>query len=181
MHATLEPRHMRLIGLGLPLLLVAALLSYLVVPQVKSYRATLDSQRVLQSATRGQELDRELRARSDAIDDLRRRLHGDMAEVPARELEAVVVGRLQDISWRHGVGLVTVVPRQGEAIEGFAEMLFEVELAGRYGEIFAWLRDVRGNLGFVVIKQFSLERRDQSLRDPVLTARLELASYRQGI
>ena len=65
-------------------------------------------------------------------------------------------------------------------IEGFTEMLFEVELAGHYGEIFSWLRDVRGDLGFVVIKQFSLERRDQALRDPLLTARLELASYRQG-
>ena len=109
---------------------------------------------------------------------LRRRLHGDMANLPPKEIEAYIIGRLQAISWRNRVELVGVEPNSGEMIESFREMLFTVRLAGDYFDLYNWLRDLGKELGFVVIKRYQMSPVDRNEEVPRLSAELTIASYR---
>ena len=60
----------------------------------------------------------------------------------------------------------------------FQELLFNVELVGTYNDLYQWLWDVRNELGYVVVKEYSLTRQDDVDDEPALSARLSLASYR---
>lgn len=175
----LDLRQLWLLGGGTLAVLVALLSMNAVRPQLKAYRAAIAAESTLRTARAGEPpLEQQLTQEHDAIDALGERLHGEMADVPVRDLEAVVVGRLQGVSWRHDVELVSVRPGRGEQVEMFEELLFDVELNGRYGDLYAWLQDLRGELGFVVIKEFSVQRADDGPAPAKLRATLTLAAYR---
>ena len=175
----LDERQRKLITLGVVGIVAAALCVYVIVPQVKSYRSKSASRAALVGiAASGSELPQQIEARMDAIADLSRLLHGDSANLPQRQMESFVIGRLQKISWNHDVELISVRPGEGQQVEDFREILFRVELEGGYMHLHRWLQEIRRELGFVVIKEFSLDRVDQSSVDPRLRAILTIASYR---
>jgi len=177
--ARLELRQLWLLGGGVLTVLAALLSMHAVRPQLKAYRAAVVAQSTLEATHAEQPpLEQVLAQENEAIAALSRNLHGEMADVPARELEAVVVGRLQSVSWRHEVELVSVRPGRGEQVDMFEELLFDVELSGRYRDLYAWLRDLRGELGFVVIKNFAVQRVEGESATPQLRATLTLAAYR---
>ena len=105
-------------------------------------------------------------------------LHGDLAGLPAKELTAYTVGRLQSISWQNRVELVGVEPMEGEDIESFHELLFRVRLTGDYFDLYNWLRDLSRELGFIVIKQYEMAPISLSDQNPRLRAELTIAAYR---
>ncbi|MDX1516736.1 MAG: hypothetical protein R3288_07845 [Woeseiaceae bacterium] len=177
--ARLSVRELRLLLAGAGCVLTAALMLAFVVPKAKELVAARKVVAVLEeAAVDGSELDRHLQERTAIIEELRYRLHGDMASLPAKQVEAFIIGRLQKISWNNDVDLVSVEPTVGERIEVFQETLFHVRLNGRYRDLYRWLWEARTELGFVVIKQFELTRSDDADEDPALLARLSLASYR---
>ena len=53
-----------------------------------------------------------------------------------------------------------------------------MQLSGQYDDLYSWLWDAREELGFVVVKEYSLSRQDNDDDKPVLVAELSLASYR---
>ena len=57
-------------------------------------------------------------------------------------------------------------------------MIFDVQLSGEYADLYRWLWDARSELGFVVVKEYGLRRRDDNDDAPQLLADLSLASYR---
>ena len=175
--ARLELRQLWLLGGGVLSVLVALLSTHAVRPQLKAWRVAVAAEAGLRSQQEPP-LEPILAQESEAIAELERRLHGEMADVPARELEAVVVGRLQSVSLRHEVELVSVRPGRGEQVEMFEELLFAVELSGRYTDLYAWLEDLRGELGFVVIRDFAIQRTNDEGTVPALRANLTVASYR---
>ena len=118
---------------------------------------------------------------AEGLENLKYRLHGDMANLPVREVEAYIVGRLQRISWNNDVELVSVEPAAGERVQVFQEILFNVQLVGEYEVLYHWLWEARNELGFVVVKEYGLVRRDQVDDNPRLLADLSLASYRSEI
>jgi hypothetical protein len=175
--ARLDLRQLWLFGGGTLCVLVALMSTHAVRPQLKAWRTAVAAE----AGLRGKQvpaLEPELAQEADAIAELGRRLHGEMADVPARELEAVVVGRLQSVSLRHDVELVSVRPGHGEQVDMFQEMLFAVELSGRYADLYAWLEELRGELGFAVIRDFTVQRVNDDGDVPALRATLTLASYR---
>jgi hypothetical protein len=176
----LELRQLWLLGCGALAVLAAGVLTHGVMPQLKAWRSAVSAQSALEAARAGEpSLDEQLTKRNEEVAELGRRLHDAMADVPPRELEAVVVGRLQSVSWRHEVELVSVRPGRGATLEHFEEMLFEVELAGRYQNLYAWLEDLRSEIGFAVIQSYAIRRAEQDAGpDPELRATLTLASYR---
>jgi hypothetical protein len=177
--ARLELRQLWLLGGGVLAVLGAVLTMHAVRPQLKAYRAAVVAQSTLMATHAGRPpLEQVLAQENEAITTLNRNLHGEMADVPARELEAVVVGRLQNVSWRHQVELVSVRPGHGEQVDMFEELLFDVELNGGYGDLYAWLQDLRGELGFVVIKNFAVQRVGEDNATRQLRATLTLAAYR---
>ena len=172
-------RELRLLMAGVGAIAIVALLVSMLVPEVKALRAAKENVRVLQSASvNSDELEQHLQRQSQHIDELRFRLYGDMADLPIKEVEAYIIGRLQEISWGTGVDLLSVQPATGEQVQIFQEMLFNVELVGEYDDLYRWLWDVRSELGYVVIKEYSLTRRDNDDAEPMLLANLSLASYR---
>ena len=89
-----------------------------------------------------------------------------------------MIGRLQEISWRNQVELVSVAPQDGQQVRIFRETLFNIELIGEYRNVYRWLWDAKNELGFVVVKEYSMSRRDTIDDHPRLLAEVSLASYR---
>ena len=172
-------REFRLVLIGIGVTLVATAAAAFVVPEVKAYKAAARSVEVLEAASQdGSELQEHLQSLNAQIDELKYRLHGDMANLPVREVEAYIIGRLQKISWNNEVELISVEPATGERVQIFQEMLFNVQLVGEYENLYRWLWEARQELGFVVVKKYALSRQDDEDINPRLLADLSLASYR---
>lgn len=179
--AYLDARQRRLVTLGVVGIVLAALCVYVILPQVKSFRTKSASRSALIGiANGGSELAQEIEQRMNTIAELSKLLHGDSANLPLRQMESFVIGRLQKISWDHNIELLSVRPGEGQQVEEFREINFRVELEGGYENLYGWLRAIQQELGFVVIKEFGLGRIDQASRNPPLRATLTIASYRMG-
>ncbi len=177
---TIPTRQFYLLLGGIALLALVGFASLVTVPQFKRVQ-TAEKTRVAapqpgnDSTTLGAQL-----AELDAeIVALAKRLHGDRATLPAREIEAFVVDRLQTNAWAHNVALQSIVPRAGDSVEQFEELIFELSLTGQYEDIYAWLRQLGDDLGFVVIKQLRMTAVAPEQKDPQLRADVTLASYRR--
>lgn len=172
-------REFRMILIGLGVALAALLIAVAVVPKAKAFRAAAHTVELLEENSQNLgELERHLQERQAAIENLRFRLHGDMAELPIKQVEAYIIGRLQKISWRNNVEFVSVEPAMGERVQIFQESTFNVRLVGEYGDLYRWLWEAKNELGFVVIKEYGLTRQDNVDDNPRLLANLSLASYR---
>lgn len=175
-------RELRLLLAGVGVVVIAITFTALALPQIKTYRIATQNVDTLRNASQdGSELEEQLQDLQVGIEDLKYRLHGDMANLPVREIEAYIVGRLQRISWDNNVELVSVEPAAGERVQVFQEILFNVQLVGEYEDLYHWLWEARNELGFVVVKEYGLVRRDQIDENPRLLADLSLASYRSEI
>ena len=174
---SLRELHLALSGLG-AVITVAVVFGF-IVPQAKGLAAAGQEIQVLEGAAAdGTELEKHLQEQHVRIEELQYRLNGDMANLPVEQVEAFIIGRLQRISWGNDVELVSVEPGTGDRVQIFQEILFNVQLSGQYGDLYRWLWDAREELGFVVVKEYSLSRQDNDDDKPVLVAELSLASYR---
>ncbi|MCZ6889689.1 MAG: type 4a pilus biogenesis protein PilO [Gammaproteobacteria bacterium] len=168
------------IAVGCLVVLVVALLgTYGVVPAVREYLAIADMRdAMLTMEANGNTVGVEIAEVHTQVRELEHRLTGDMANLPAKQMEAFVIGQLQDISWRHDVVLLAVEPSEGEPVEMYRELIFQVELSGRYFDLVRWLGDVSENLGFVLVKEHEMSRLDTDPDDPRLATKLLMAAYR---
>lgn len=162
------------------LLVTAATLSYGFLPQFKKYQ----KEQAVRSGLASNEasthtLESQLKQKDEAISQRAQELHGDAANLPAREIEAFVIDRLQDLAWSHGVVLEGVKPESGQEVEPFQELLFKLEVRGHYNQLFEWLQELRKELGFIVIKEYRMNRVDQAQTNPELRAQITFASYRR--
>ena len=172
-------RELRLALLGLGLVVTAIAVSVALLPRVKAYSAAAKAVTVLEDANANTvDLEQQLQDRYASIEELKFRLHGDMANLPLKQVESYVIGKLQKISWRNDVDLVSVEPAAGQRVQIFNEVLFNIELIGEYDDIYRWLWDAKNELGFVVVKEYGMRRRDNVDEDPRLSTTVSLASYR---
>ncbi|MCH9694102.1 MAG: type 4a pilus biogenesis protein PilO [Gammaproteobacteria bacterium] len=177
--AKLSLRELHMLFLGAGAVLVVGLVAVLVIPEAKAVQLARKEVALLEQAAQdGSELDRHLQEQYSSIDELKYRLHGDMANLPVKQVEAFIIGRLQKISWNNKIELVSVEPATGERVQTFQEILFHVELVGQYEDLFRWLMEARSDLGYVVIKEYGMSRNDSDDENPLLLAELSLASYR---
>lgn len=176
-----KPEQLRLGGIGFITLVVAAMIFYAVLPQWRAYgsaRTSLDT--LHQGTADGVDLDAQLGALGVEIEKLEHTLHGDTSNLPLKQVEAFVIGRLQTISWTNHVELVGVQPREGSQQGPFHELLFDLELRGDYFDFFDWLKDVSSELGFIVVKKFEMSPQTVNDEQPVLLVKLTMASYRNA-
>lgn len=175
----LDARELRMALLGLGLVITVAAASVTLLPVVKTYLAANKAVAILEEANdNAVNLDQQLQARHASIEELKFRLHGDMANLPLKQVESYVIGKLQKISWRNDVELLSVQPAAGQQVQIFKEVVFNVELVGDYDSIYRWLWDAKNELGFVVVKEYGMRRRDNADEDPQLLTTVSLASYR---
>ena len=172
-------RELRLLLLGIGAVVTVAVSVSIIVPNAKALHAASGTVRVLEEAAQdGAELEQHLQDQHARIEELKYRLHGDMANLPVQQIEAYIIGRLQRVSWNNDVELVSVEPATGDRVQMFQEMLFNVQLVGQYSDLYRWLWEARADLGYVVVKEYSLRRQDNVDDQPQLVADLSLASYR---
>jgi hypothetical protein len=172
-------REFNLLLVGIGAVITSAAVAGIVVPQFNDWRtATLAVETQSAASLDAMELEKNLQESQARIDKLRYLLHGDMANLPVRQVQAYIIGRLQKISWQNKVELVSVEPTTGEQVQIFREILFKVQLVGEYDNLYRWLWEARNELGFVVVKEYGLSRHDNNDDNPQLAAMVSLASYR---
>ena len=177
----LEPRTAILLMTSTVLLLATALGTYVIWPEFKQYRSSLTNRDTLQQITSsGEPLDMQIETLKQEVEALDHELHGDLANMPDNQMEAFIIGRLQGVSWRNNIELQSVRPGKGKIIKVFEEIVFKVKLTGEYPDLFAWVQDLGEELGFVVIKHFSIKPLDTNVAEPRLTADLTIVSYREA-
>jgi len=153
--------------------------TFLVLPKIKTYLAVTRTETALAMVVDdGDILGTRIKTVGSDIDSLQRRLHGDMASLPMKEIESHVVGKLQQISWQNDIQLVGIEPSSGDTIETFHEILFRVSLAGDYLDMYEWLQQVGADLGFVLVKQYEMKPMDNRTQNPRLSVQLTMATYR---
>ena len=106
---------------------------------------------------------------------LRDRLYGGPSDLPPEKTESYIIDRLDRISERHAVELVSVKPGDGKEVLMFDEMLYEVEVKGRYFALVEWLRETEQELRPMVVNEFDLKPEPKGGR---VAMKLRLASYR---
>ena len=120
-----EPRSLGMILLLISLVLVAAMALYLVKPQFQSYSEKSASFEMLTSHIDDQaQLQRAIDDKRKQIKALQLKLHGEAGDLPVNEMEAYLVGRLQELAWEAGIDLVGVRPGPEKQIMGFEEISF---------------------------------------------------------
>lgn len=169
--------------LGLILMLVfvvifGGLFNFAISPRIDAYRGATQIEDTLSKVVEnGDLLEDQLAKLAEDVSSLQRRLHGDMASLPEKEIESFVIGKLQRLSWQNDVQLVGIEPLVGDTIESFRELLFRVNLTGDYHDLYQWLQDVSGELGFVLIKQYEMRPIDNVSTQPKLVVQLTMATY----
>lgn len=175
----LDARQQVMLAGGGLLLFVAAIFSYVLLPQIKAYRTGLQARAVLADvAEQGLAVSQQLESLGLELEVLRRELHGDTANLPAEQLQSFVIGRLQTISWRNDVDLLSIQPAAGGTVQEFQESVYRIELSGKYRDLFSWLSELNAELGFVVIKEYQMRPVEDAAVDPDLRVNLSIASYR---
>ena len=156
-------RQFRIFLVGTGLVITAIAVAAMLLPTAKAYKSARNAVVVLEEAAQGNtDLDRHLQERHATIESLKFQIHGDMANLPIKQVEAYVIGRLQKISWHNNIELLSVAPASGERTDIFQEMLFNIQLVGEYNDLYRWLWEAKNELGFVVVKEYGLNRRDKS-------------------
>ena len=159
--------------------ITSLLFTYLTLPKIKVYRDIAKTESTLSKVVEsGELLDKQIAQLRGDIESLQRRLHGDMASLPEKQIEAHVIRKLQKLSWQNNVQLVGIEPSAGATIESFHEILFRVNLAGDYFDMYKWLQDVSNELGFVLIKQYEMNPMNDASEGPRLSVKLDMATYR---
>jgi Tfp pilus assembly protein PilO len=177
--AQFDRRNLKIISVLLFILIAAALHLYLFWPQFNEYQRLNKSHTLLQSVlTNNSNLQLDLDNRSDQIKELKKRLHGDMANLPQKQFESYIVGQLQHIAWKNSVELTGVKPRKGELVDQFREIIFDIEMRGDYYHIFDLLTGVADTLGFVVVKRCTMKPDSIVKDDQPLLVTVTIASYR---
>jgi type IV pilus assembly protein PilO len=114
-------------------------------------------------------------ALEEELEQLRKRLYGGPADLPIEKTESYIIDRLDRISGRHAIELVSVKPGEAKEVLMFDEFLYEVEIEGDFFALVAWLREVERDLRPMVVNQFDLK---PAAGDEVVAMKLRLASYR---
>ena len=175
-----EPRTIALLMVSTAILVAAALGHYIIWPEIQSYNKSHIKVTSLESgASQQSSLSMQIEKLESKLTALQKQLHGDMIDLPDNQMESFVIGQLQGISWRNKIELLGVRPGKGSLIETLEEILFDVEIAGDYFDLYAWLQELDDQLGFIVIKSFSIHPHDTSLNGQRLIAKLTIVSYRE--
>ena len=173
-----QPRMVALLLIAVVSMVSLAEFTYLLWPQIKNYRELSASYNMLERAIGNNNLTDQLGKIDAEVKHLSRQLHGDMAQLPVKQMESFVIGRLQKVSWSTDVELVSVQPGSGGQVQNFREQLFEVKLNANYHEFFEWLQIINDELGYIVVKKFEIKPIDHGFDDPKLQLSLTLVSYR---
>ena len=165
---------------GLVLFAIAVLLgTFAIKPAWESYYEISRSRDLLVGAVKGnRELDDTIVTLLADTRELRSRIYGDIVRLPVSEMEAYIMGKLQQISWQHDVELGGVTPREGEEIDIFRGLVFEIQMTAGFFDLVNWLGEIQDDLGFAILENFTMTADTPDEPDPRLNVRVTMTSYR---
>ncbi len=102
-------------------------------------------------------LDQDIQEIKERINSLNSELHGDGPSLPANQMVAYVIGKLDEIAEKYDVQLDGVRPGVSREVLMFNETPYHVEIKGSYVDLFAWLYEVESKLGPLIIKEYKIE------------------------
>ncbi|QMU60502.1 MAG: type 4a pilus biogenesis protein PilO [Gammaproteobacteria bacterium] len=168
-----------LMMVGSIFLLVAASSAYGIWPQIKDIKTGLMTRNEMKELVSNKDkLDEQQLKLAQEVKEIKHNLRGDMADLPEKKMEAFIIGELHNISWNHDINLIGVKPVQGNQIQMFQEILFNVQLSGGYFDLYKWLHELRAQLGFIVIKSLELNTINNNDNNSILLMKLTIASYK---
>lgn len=152
-----DPRSLRLVLIGMWSLVATIVAVYYLKPAYGEWSQISVTRSHLEDivANDGQ-LEREITDQQQTITQLKERLQGDSESLPLKQMESFIIGRLQKISWDNKIELVSVKPSVATRVLSFDEIAFEVEISGPYQSVYAWLRELAHDLGFILVKKFGI-------------------------
>ena len=140
----------------------------------------MKERRILLQATvdSGAQLANDISDRRRQVDALTQRFHGQSPLLPVNQMIAHTIDRLDSISSRHAIQLISVTPDKAQPTNIFEEIPFTIEVRGNYQGLVDWLRRVEQDLTPMVVNHFEIT--PQTGLD-LLTMRLKMVSYRMPL
>ncbi len=152
-----EPRSLGLILLLSGFVIAVAISLYVVKPQYQSYNDKSASYEMLHNQIDDQaQLQQVINAERKKIKALQLQLHGEAGEMPVNEIEAYLVGRLQELAWEAGIELSGVRPGSAKRVLEFEEISFKVDVTGEYRNLYQWLNKIGDTLGFMLVSNYEI-------------------------
>ncbi len=154
-----RPEALLAVGAALVVMLGLSSWLYLLKPAVGRYQALVEKH---EATVGGMQADPDgdtaaITSLEQELESLRDQLYGTTGRVPQRQIEAHVVDSLHRLAEQRAIELVGVKPGQPSPVLMFEELPYDVDVAGPYRSLYAWLADVESELRPMVVKQFSLE------------------------
>jgi len=175
----MDKRSFLLSVVGAIVILSVVAITYLVVPEIRKHRSLSSNLELLQMMSANKsDFPKEITALSKEVNEAKKQLSGDMANLPDKEMESYIIGVLQNISWNNNIKLIGVKPSIGNEIHIFQEVLYDVELTGDYFDLYSWFLEIRKSLGFIVIKKLNLSPLQSNSSDTPLLVDLTISSYK---
>ncbi len=119
--------------------------------------------------------DRQIGRIQNEIEGLKTRLYGKGSELSPSQMVPYVIGELDRLSGPHQVQLISVKPGSVVRVLMFEEVPFDIEVTGKYFDLFSWLQRVEVELRPMVVKQIKLAPLG---RQDSLKMKLRVVSYR---
>lgn len=164
---------------GVVSIVIIGLITYALKPQLKDYSSINSGLVKLERIVKA---DNDIASNIDKLTQevelVKHKIKGDMVDLPEKEMEAYILGVLQNISWNHDIKLIGVKPSQGNEIHIFQEILFDVKLSGNYFDLYQWFLALREDLGFIVIKNMNMSPSKVDAGEVPLLMDLTIATYK---
>ncbi|MEM6639649.1 MAG: type 4a pilus biogenesis protein PilO [Pseudomonadota bacterium] len=174
-------RQFVLLVVGAALLIIAALASFVLAPQMRRLAAA-QKDAPESVASSGRTVADQLSDQDAVLVALSQRLDGGNGVAP-KQLEAYLVDRLQATAAQRSLEITGLRPTRGQTVDAFREVGVQLAVQGDYVNIARWLDAISLGDDAVVLKELRINRApvtpdDPSSTDnPGLEAELTLASY----
>ncbi len=174
-----EPRSLSLILLLSGFVIAVAASLYVVKPQYQSYNDKSASFEMLHNQIDDQaQLQQVIDVERKKIKALQLQLHGEAGEMPVNEIEAYLVGRLQELAWEAGIELSGVRPGSAKRILEFEELSFKVDVTGEYQNLYQWLNKIGDTLGFMLVSNYEISLAGRKNEQENLKMNVTIVFYR---
>lgn len=177
--ASVEPRSLGLILLLIGFVFATTIVLYMIKPQYQQFDQISSSYKMLNSQIDDQaQLQSAIDSERKQIQEMQLRLGGDAGEMPVNEMEAYLVGRLQELAWESGIELSGVRPGPAKRIMEFEEISFKVEVTGEYKNLYDWLNRIGDKLGFMLVSNYEISAHGRKSNETPLKMNVTIVFYR---
>ena len=153
----IEPGSLRLMLVMVAVVVATGIALYLIKPLYLDFRDKRVSFQMLQNQIDDQtQLQQAIDQERERIRQLQLQLHGEAGNMPVNEMEAYLVGRLQELAWDAGIELMGVRPGAAKRIMEFEEISFKVDVKGEYRNLYRWLDSIDDALGFMLVTNYEI-------------------------